>query len=147
MPVETTVTKEILILNSEATELERLDKWMDEFAVRQNLPKNIHYQVNVALEELVLNVVKHARCKPPQGAIRVSIRLENGAIEIVLSDNGTPFDPLRVPEPDLDADLADRPVGGLGIYLVRGIVDSLRYERRDGKNWLYLTKRVRGIEA
>ena len=62
-------------------------------------------------------------------------------IDFTVSDSGVPFDPTDAPEPDLSADLKDRPVGGLGIYLVKRIMDEVSYARKNGKNILSMTKK------
>ncbi len=63
-------------------------------------------------------------------------------LHIIYSDNGVPFDPLTLPVPDLAADVGRRPIGGLGIHFVRCLIPEIRYERRDGRNYLFLTKPI-----
>ncbi|MCW5977684.1 MAG: ATP-binding protein [Bryobacteraceae bacterium] len=139
-----TVTEQALVLDSALAELPRLESWIDEFAAREGLPDSIHYHLNVALEELVINAIKHGQCQPAEEAIRLSMILDGGVLRIELSDCGIAFDPLQAPAPDLALGLKERPIGGLGVHLVRCLMDSVDYERRDGRNRLLLTKRVEG---
>jgi len=91
---------------------------------------------------LVINAIKHGACEPLSDAIRLSMRIEGGKVRMTLCDTGVPFDPLQAPSPDLTQKLPFRPIGGLGIHLVRCLIPGIRYERRDGRNYLYLTKPV-----
>lgn len=72
----------------------------------------------------------------------ISLTLDDGSVVLCVEDDGPAFDPLAAPEPDLDAPLEDRPVGGLGIHLLREMMDTLDYVRRDDRNRLILRKRV-----
>ncbi len=136
--------QESLVLDSDLSELERLRTFIDDFSDREGLPDEIHYHLNVALEELVVNAVMHGRCEPRDGAIRLAMALEAGEIRIELSDNGSAFDPVQAPPPDLSQNVLSRPIGGLGIHLVRCLIPGIRYERRDGRNYLYMTKPISG---
>jgi anti-sigma regulatory factor (Ser/Thr protein kinase) len=74
--------------------------------------------------------------------VLVSLALDNGEIALCLEDDGPAFDPLTAPMPDIDAALEDRPIGGLGIYLLREMMDALEYVRVEGRNRLTLRKRL-----
>ncbi len=129
-----------LTLDSELTELERLREFIERFCAGASVPAQTCYHLSVALEELFVNAVKHGRCDPRRDAIRIEMRIEGDRLQIALSDNGVTFDPLSVPTPDLAADVGRRPIGGLGIHFVRCLIPEIRYERRDGRNCLFLTK-------
>jgi len=133
---------ESITLASDLEELERLRKFIDGFCDQNGLPDETRYHLSVALEELVINAIKHGTCQPSTDAIRLSMRMEGGEVRMVLCDTGVSFDPLQAPLPDLTQKLPDRPIGGLGIHLVRCLIPKIRYERRDGRNRLYLTKPV-----
>src|SRR5574341_1146729 len=89
-----------LTLDSDLAELERLRGFIDEFCRREGLPEESHYHLNVALEELVVNAIRHGACQPREAAIRLAMRMEGGEVRITLSDTGLPFDPLQAPAPD-----------------------------------------------
>lgn len=131
---------ETLTLNSDLDELDRLRAFIDRFCDREGLSDETRYHLSVALEELVVNSIKHGACQPPDGAIRLTMRMEAGEVRMTLCDTGVPFDPLHAPTPDLTQRLLDRPIGGLGVHLVRCLIPDIRYERRHNRNYLYLTK-------
>lgn len=135
-----------ITLNSNTGELERLAEFIDAFCDRHALPDETRYHLNIALEELVLNTIKHGRCDPAEGAIQLAMRLEGDTVKIELSDSGMPFNPLDKPAPDLTGNIAERPIGGLGIHLVRSLMGGISYERREGRNCLRLAKQVPGAQ-
>ncbi len=132
----------VLLLNSEIADLERLQVFVDAFCEVEQVPDKSCYMLQVALEELVLNAIKYGGCKSKEGAIRLEMRRENDEVRIVFSDNGISFNPLEVPPPELTGSIGERPLGGLGIHLVRSFMASIRYERREGRNYLYLSRPV-----
>jgi anti-sigma regulatory factor (Ser/Thr protein kinase) len=133
-------TEDHIRLNAEVGELERLTAWLDGFCERHEIPDDAHYHLNVAVEELALNAIKHGRCSPAEGAIEVGLRLSGQELQITFTDTGIPFNPLNAPPPELTGSIADRPIGGLGIHLVRSLMNSVEYERAGGQNRLRLKK-------
>lgn len=94
----------------------------------------------LAVEEAITNVIMHGyRYRP--GGIAVTCRASHGLIEVQIEDSAPPFDPLSLPEPDLSAGLDNRRIGGLGILLIRRVMDEIVYRYEDGKNVLVLVKR------
>jgi len=132
----------VLALKSDIAELERLTAYVDAFCQSAEVPAKTCYMLQVVLEELVLNSVKYGECEAKEGAIRLEMRRENEEGRIVFSDEGIRFNPLDVPSPDLTGSINDRPLGGLGIHLVRSFMPSIRYERHEGRNYLYLSRPV-----
>jgi anti-sigma regulatory factor (Ser/Thr protein kinase) len=92
----------------------------------------------------VLNAIKHGRCSPAEDAIEVGLKLSGPELDITITDTGIPFNPLNAPPPDLTSSLADRPIGGLGVHLVRSLMNSVEYERQGGENRLRLRKDLTG---
>jgi serine/threonine-protein kinase RsbW len=88
----------------------------------------------VAAEEAFTNVAKHAY--DGEGEIEVSVEADQGIVRLTLADRGRPFDPLGAPPPDLNEEVEDRRIGGLGIHLMRNLADDMRYRREGGKNIL-----------
>jgi len=134
------MTEEHLRLNADVAELEPLTAWLDGFCERHAISDEVHYHLNITVEELVLNAIKHGRCSPAEGAIEVGLRLSGQELHITITDTGIPFNPLNAPLPDLTSSLEGRPIGGLGIHLVRSLMNSVEYERRSGENRLHLRK-------
>ena len=102
------------------------------------------FKVNLVLEELGLNILTHGGKGRDQGPeIEIVLKSENDSLTIEVSDDGRPFNPLEDAEdPDTDGLIEERPIGGLGVHLVRTLMDDLSYERTEGKNYLKMvTKR------
>ncbi len=99
------------------------------------------FRVNFALEELGLNIIQHSGVDD-LSEIELTVTSAPDAVTIEITDDGQPFNPLEdAPVPDVSAPLEDRPVGGLGVFLVRSMMDDLRYQRELGRNHLTLVSR------
>ena len=92
------------------------------------------YLTCLALEEILSNVIRHGYEDEAVHEIAVSIREDDGIVELEIVDDGKEFDPRAAPEVDVLAPLADRPVGGLGIHLLKHMIGDIRYERSNGRN-------------
>jgi anti-sigma regulatory factor (Ser/Thr protein kinase) len=104
-------------------------------------PPDAGYFVSLAIEELVTNSIKYGYDDAAEHLIEIVLSIMQRVLTVQFVDDGRAFDPSLVPAPDLTQPLEDRPVGGLGIHLLRELTDSMSYERRDGANRLTLTKR------
>ncbi len=102
------------------------------------------YNIQLATDEAASNVIEHAYQDVPNGVLELSCGMKGDTITIILTDHGRSFDPSQVPLPDLKADLSDRKIGGLGIFLMRKLMDEIHYQPGQGKsNVLTMTKRKR----
>jgi len=99
------------------------------------------WPVQVVLDEVLANIVHHAYAGRGDGRIDLTFSVSPTAITVVVADDGPEMNPLALPEPDTTAPLEDRRVGGLGIHLVRRLMDRAEYSRRDGRNCLVLVRR------
>jgi anti-sigma regulatory factor (Ser/Thr protein kinase) len=97
--------------------------------------------LNLALEELFTNAVRHGGCEGMEEAVEVRLRAALDGVRVEFRDRGRPFDPAMVPAPDLRAPLETRRAGGLGIHLVRAIMRDIRYQRAG--EWNRITMRLR----
>lgn len=130
-----------LTMGFEASDLPRIQSAIGEFSREQDWPPDIEFQVDLVLEELVLNVVHHGS-DGGEGEISIELISDEEAVIIDIIDDGRPFDPLTdAPEPDTDSGIEDRAVGGLGIHLVRTMMDDVTYRREENKNHMRLVKR------
>jgi len=133
-------------LRSTLSDVARLGRAVEEFTAKHGLPAATCVAVNLALEEVVTNVVVHGyQCRDDQ-TISVELSLLPGVLVMSVEDGAVPFNPLGVPEPDLAVSLDQRQPGGLGMHLVRQMTDRLEYEHRDGKNRLVMTKNLIVVE-
>ncbi len=131
-----------LRIGSNVDELEQVTDAVEEMGRQEAWPSDLMFQINLVLEELGINIVNHGGMVTE---IEVSLSSEVEAITIEISDDGGPFNPINdAAEPDLVSPLEKRQVGGLGLYLVRTMMDELHYRREQGKNYLSLTKRRDG---
>ena len=90
------------------------------------------------------NVINYAYPKGIRGHVELTAKVAEGVLTLVVKDHGTPFDPTQHTDVDVEAELDERQIGGLGIYLVKTIMDTMRYERTaDGYNVLTLTKNLK----
>jgi serine/threonine-protein kinase RsbW len=132
----------VLSLKNDPAETERLTARVAEFGARHALPDRIVSHVNLALDEAITNIVFYAYDDVDDHEIAVRISLAHGMLTAELVDDGRAFDPLQVAAPDLAAPLEERAVGGLGVHLIRHLMDDIQYRREDGRNHLVFTKRV-----
>ena len=121
--------------------LPELSRFVEEFLSRQGLAPSNAYDLDLILEELFTNVLKYS-----SGTDEVAVRLtrDGSTITIALSEFGAAkaYDITLAPEPDLTRPLAERPVGGLGIHMVRKLADTIRYEYKDRVSTTTITKKV-----
>ena len=116
-----------------ATALERLDQfWQNSL-----LAEDAQADLNIAVEEIVSNVIRHADSTTP---IALTVTLDEDRIRVEVQDSGSAFDPLTHPMPDPNSPLEQRRAGGLGIFMVTKMMDEVRYERREGRNCLTMVR-------
>ncbi len=123
-----------LVIPCSLAEIGALTKRVIVFLDDHKVPRTAGYCARVAVEELVVNVIRYAFDDDRLHDIGVGLRLNDGRIVVTVEDDGSEFDPTAVPEPDLSGDIHDRSVGGWGIYLVRNLSKGFTYERRGGRN-------------
>jgi serine/threonine-protein kinase RsbW len=97
-------------------------------------------RLEVVVEEVVANVTAYGGKPPP--TIEIGLAFDAACVELTFEDNGVAFDPTVAPAPSLDQDVVHRELGGLGIPILRGLMDDVRYSRHDGRNHLILRKHV-----
>ena len=131
-----------LLIATDLDELQKVNAAIEEIAAEENWSPDVTFQIGLAVEELGVNIVNYGHDDDKAHEISIVISSEDEAITIEIEDDGHAFNPLSdAPEPDLDAEVEDRTVGGLGIYLVRTMMDEVHYQRQQDKNCLTLVKR------
>jgi anti-sigma regulatory factor (Ser/Thr protein kinase) len=111
-----------------------------QWLVSRGVPEEETHFARLAIDEIVSNCVKYGYDDSSEHHIEIEIGFENGSLEIVITDDGHAFNPLDFPEPDTSLPVELRPIGGLGIHLLRKMADRLEYQRADGRNRLALLK-------
>jgi serine/threonine-protein kinase RsbW len=111
-----------------------------EFAQKYELPEHVRRSFNVALDELLANMLSHGMTEVDPGSLTFEVEPERHRLTVTLEDDGPPFDPFSEAAPDTTLSIDDRPIGGLGIHLVRKLMDEVSYERRNGHNVVVLKK-------
>ena len=124
-------------------EIERLNRIVRKFGELHEVPSRTLYAVNLALDEVVTNVVSYGFDGPSGQELEARLTTHGGELETVVIDGGRAFNPLDAPMPDLSAALEARTLGGLGIHLVRSLMDRVEYRRELEKNVLTMRKRIR----
>jgi serine/threonine-protein kinase RsbW len=132
----------ILTLRNEVSELERVMSFVSTLCVRNSIPPETEYDLNLALDEIVTNVAKYAYPEGGEHLYTLQITVSENEFVARFEDDGVGFDPTGYPAPDLDAPLHARKEGGLGIYLIHQIMTSTEYQRVEGKNIVTLRKKL-----
>lgn len=131
-----------LILHNDISQIPQLAEFMEVITEETKMDQGLAMSLNLALEEAVTNVILYAYPEGSDGLVDIEAIIWRDHLDFIISDAGMPFDPTAASPPDLTLDVMDRPIGGLGIYLVKTIMDQVAYERKDGKNILSMTKKL-----
>ena len=131
-----------LRMSNRIEELPAVSEAVETLGLEEGWPKDVTYAVVLGLEEVATNVVRYGG--GGTGGSEIEIEVISGAdeVRVQVRDRGKPFDPFReVPEPDLDVGIQDRKIGGLGVHLVKMLMDETSYGREDGRNRVTMVKR------
>ena len=131
-----------LILQNEVAEISKLAIFIDELGEEFGLSPDLVFNLNLVLEEAVSNVILYAYPKEEHQTISLIVKKKENQLIFVLTDSGKEFDPTQAPDADITLSAEDRPIGGLGIFLIRQIMNTVEYQRIDGKNVLTLGKEL-----
>lgn len=129
-----------LQLAIEQASVARLAEAIEVLGDEQGWDAALSFQVDLVLEELVQNVIAYGYPDGRPGEVLISIDAVHGGLRMRVEDDGDAFDPLGLPVPDLEASIADRNIGGLGIHFARTLTDSQNYQRVNGRNCIELIK-------
>ena len=134
-------TARTLRIDLRADELPRLAVAVEEMAASEAWSPDLAFQVQLALDEISDNLVQH-RTEAQSTYMEVALVSDEQTVTVTVVDDGIAFDPIvDAPAADVTSELKDRPVGGLGLHLIRTLLDEVNYRREDGKNVLTLVKR------
>jgi anti-sigma regulatory factor (Ser/Thr protein kinase) len=129
-------------LSNQPKEKRKLLQALQEFARDHKLPHKVLQAADLSLEEHLTNVMKYGFDDARVHEILVRLEIVNDEMQIEVEDDGRAFNPLEYAGPDLNLPLSERPIGGLGIHLIRKFMDELRYRREGNRNVLQMRKRL-----
>lgn len=130
-------------LRNKFEEIEALARAVESFAAANNLPEQAVFQVNLCLDELLTNTINYGFPEGGEHEITVEIVLQGETLVITTRDDGLAFNPLEQAEADVSQSVEERPIGGLGIHLVRNMMDEIEYRRESGQNVLVMKKLIK----
>ena len=136
------IQTETLTLHNDISEVPQLNDFIEAVAERLGIEPSTALQLQLAVEEAVVNVMDYAYPPDSVGEVSVATTSDGQCLKIVITDSGIPFDPTEQEKADISLSVEERQIGGLGILLVNEIMDTVSYERKDGKNVLTLTKQL-----
>ena len=131
-----------IALDGDLSELERLSAWIAEFSKAHALHSDVEFDLNLVIEELFTNSVRHGGCEGMKDAVRIRMGLTAEGVRLEYTDRGTAFNPLDAPVPKLDVALEERRQGGLGVHLVRQLMHDIVYQRDGDINRSSMTRRI-----
>ncbi len=134
--------KRQLTLSNDVQETPLLGDFVTEVCESLGIDSSTSKKMNLAIEEAVVNVMSYAYPDGTQGEVRIMAEADDLRLKIVISDDGQPFDPTAYNKVDISKSAEDRDIGGLGIHLMRRIMDSINYERVNGQNIFTLCKKL-----
>lgn len=127
---------------NDLAELSRVAESVDDFCANQAIPGGCAFKLNIALEELLTNTISYGYADAGRHEIALDIAREGETLVAEISDDARQYDPLQAPAPDLDSAIEDRRIGGLGVHLVKTMMDEVTYAYRDGRNHVTLRKNI-----
>lgn len=120
--------------------LEALTGMVTEHLSDHEIPEKMAFEVDLAVDEACTNVIRYAYGPGGEGDVTVVCSVDPHEVRVCIMDQGVPFNPLGVKPPDLTGDVEDRAIGGLGVHLIRTLMDRVTYHYRQGRNILCMTK-------
>jgi sigma-B regulation protein RsbU (phosphoserine phosphatase) len=131
-----------ITLPNDVSTISQLNEFVDSVCEALDLDMGMVMKMNLAIEEAVVNVMDYAYPEGTSGDVSISAVADDEQLEFTITDSGTPFDPTAKTEVDVTLSAEERQIGGLGIHLVRQIMDSVSYERNGEYNILTLRKHI-----
>ena len=127
-------------LSNNRPEIRNLRNRFDIFAKDNKIPKKAIHDVQLALDEIVTNTIEYGYEDNDKHLIDIKFTFNKESLKITIIDDANPYNILDKENPDTSLSLEDKPIGGLGIYLVKHLMTNIDYDYRDGKNHILLTK-------
>ena len=139
---ETWTLSRSITLDNDVSQVTELNRFVQSVTEDLHLDKALSKRIKLAVEEVVVNIMEYAYIPDIKGQVKVEAMANDKRLRFILTDSGRPFDPTSVSRADTTLTVEDRPIGGLGILLVRNLMDTINYERIEGQNVLRIEKRL-----
>ncbi len=132
-----------LTIENDLAQLAVVKDQVDSFAKRENLSRDVVFAAKLVLEELLTNTISYGYDDKSVHFIEIRLAVRGDQLIIGTVDDGLAFDPRTAKEPNIESSLKDRAIGGLGVHLVKTLMDRVEYWHKDGKNHVTLRKRLK----
>ena len=129
-------------LSNDLSELDTLEEKLDEFCQKLGVTTKCFCEINLALEELFTNIISYGFSDKADHRIKFILSYIGKTVTMRIEDDGEPFNPMEESSPDIRCPLEQRKIGGLGIHLIKNVMDDVIYKRQKDKNLLILKKRI-----
>lgn len=131
-----------LVIENEIEQLTQVATFVEEMSEEQGWGPELVFNLNLVLEEAMTNVVMYAYPEGEKHEIWLTAKIQDNTLTLILEDEGAHFDPTQVPDADTTLSAEERPIGGLGIFLIRQMMDDVAYARQEDRNVLTMTKTI-----
>lgn len=144
--MEEDTLNETLLIKNHIKDVEQLNVFVGNITQQLGYEEDEARCIRLAVEEAVVNVISYAYSEGQEGDISIVAQANSKRLQFIITDSGIPFDPTEASQVDITLPAEERRIGGLGIHLVRELMDSINYERENGKNILTLVKKIPKIK-
>ncbi len=134
-----------LSLTNKLAEIEGVSRLVEAFGEQHGLPARVVFDLNLALDEVLTNIISYGYDDGAEHEITVRLSLDGHTLHVEVEDDGRPFNPLEIAEPHLGGPVEERSIGGLGLFLVRKLMSGLAYRRQEGKNVFGMSRTVADV--
>ena len=132
----------VLRVNNQIEELTRVEGFLEDLGEEWGLQMSFVFSLNLVLEEALTNIISYGFDDDFQHTIEICFNKTGDELSVSIIDDGHEYDPTLKTDPDITLPAADRPIGGLGIFLIKKIMDTVIYQRKENRNFLILTKKI-----
>lgn len=132
-----------LQVNNQTDELTRVEVFLEELGEEWGLAMPLIFSLNLVLEEALTNIISYGYDDEDTHTINIYFRKTGDELSISIIDDGHEYDPTLRSDPDITLSAEERPIGGLGIFLIKKVMDKVEYQRKEKQNYLILTKNIK----
>ncbi len=134
---------DVLKIEAALDNLDEVLAFVDQRLEENDCPMKVQTQIDIAVEEIFVNIASYAY-SPEKGNAEIGVEVSDDPLEVTIrfADSGIPYDPLAKEDPDITLPAEERPIGGLGIYMVKKSMDNVEYEHKDGQNIFVIRKKL-----